>query len=86
MLIVSVTPQFRRMFRRLEFDLQEETFEKIELFKNSTNHQSLKVHKLKSAHKHRHSFSVNYKIRIVFTYITPKEAVLTAIGSHEVYK
>ncbi|MEY3784554.1 MAG: hypothetical protein RLZZ230_876 [Candidatus Parcubacteria bacterium] len=85
MIIISITPQFRRMFKKLEQSLQEEALEKIELFSDPTNHQSLKAHKLNGAHKHRHSFSVNYKTRIVFTFTSPTEAILTAIGSHKIY-
>jgi mRNA-degrading endonuclease YafQ of YafQ-DinJ toxin-antitoxin module len=58
----------------------------MEAFANTDNHQSLKVHKLNGPQKHQHGFSVNYKIRIVFTFISTEEAVLTAIGSHKIYK
>ena len=85
MLTVSVTPQFRKMFLKLERDLQAEALEKIESFKNPANHQNLKVHKLHGAHKKHYSFSVNYKIRVVFTYLDQTEAVLMAIGDHDVY-
>ena len=84
--MVSVTPQFKRMFKKLEPDLKEEALDKIESFSNTRNHKSLKVHKLKGNNKNRYSFSVNYKTRVVFTYLTDKEAVLTAIGNHDVYK
>ena len=67
--------------------LIEEALEKIELFRDSKNHENLKVHKLRGRLKEGYSFSVNYKIRIVFTYIDskPKEAQLHAIGDHDVY-
>ena len=38
---------FIRQFDKLEKDLQDEIIEKIELFKNISNHKNLKVHKLK---------------------------------------
>jgi mRNA-degrading endonuclease YafQ of YafQ-DinJ toxin-antitoxin module len=86
MLIVSVTPQFRRMFKKLEYELQEEALEKLEQLKNPTNHLALKVHKLKGIHSKRYSFSVNHKTRVVFSYVSATEVVLMAIGSHDVYK
>ena len=73
------------MFSKLETDLQEEALEKIGLFSNPTNHIQLKVHKLKGVHQQHYSFSVNYKHRIVFMYITKREAVLIAIGDHDIY-
>lgn len=85
---VSFSPAFLKVFEDLPDALQEEAFEKIELFKNPQFHKQLKVHKLSGPLNGRYSFSVNYKIRIVFTYlaVTPKEAVLLAIGDHDIYR
>ena len=85
MLEIIYTPSFIKQIGKLETDLYEETLEKIELLKNSTNHKKLKVHKLKGPLAGRFSFSINYKIRIVFTYSSKKEIVLHAIGDHSVY-
>ena len=83
---VAFTPQFKRQFKKLESDLQDEALDKIDLFANPKNHTALKVHKLKGPLRNRYSFSVNYKVRIVFMYLTPPEAVLLAIGDHDIYK
>jgi len=83
---VYFKPTFGRQFKLLEEGLQEEILEKIELFKNSKNHKQLKVHKLKGRLSGRYSFLVNYKIRIVFNFISKRKAVLLAVGDHEVYK
>lgn len=75
------------MLKALPHDLQEEAIEKIEVFKDVKSHKSLKVHKLRNRLRGRHSFSVNYKTRIVFKYVgKPKEALLLAIGDHDIYK
>jgi mRNA-degrading endonuclease YafQ of YafQ-DinJ toxin-antitoxin module len=88
MLQVALTPQFRRMFKRLEKYLQLESIEKIEQFKDPTNHKPLKVHKLKGGLKRSNNFSVNYKTRVVFEYEKhdSSSVILTAIGNHDVYK
>lgn len=83
---IKFKPNFVRQFNRLEPALQEEVVEKVELFKKIKNHKQLKVHKLKGRLKGRFSFSVNYKTRIVFAYISKKEAVLLAIGDRDLYK
>lgn len=85
---VAYTPSFIRQLGTLSPELKEEVLEKIELFREPINHQQLKVHKLTGRLKGRYSFSVNYKTRIVFRYLKtkPKEALLTAIGDHDVYK
>ncbi len=77
------------MLGKLPPELQEEAMEKIELFRNVQNHQQLKVHALRVQLIGRYSFSVNYKTRIVFHYLSKKikeEALLTAIGDHDVYR
>ena len=84
---VSFKPSFLRQFKKLPFPLQDETHERIELFKSSANHVSLKVHKLHGELKDCYSFSVNYRYRIVFMWeVQNKSAVLLAIGDHAVYE
>jgi len=83
---IFYTPTFVRQFNILEEDLRNEVIERIELFKNKKNHKLLKVHKLKGPLQGRYSFSVNYKTRIVFSYISKNEALLFVVGDHDVYK
>ncbi len=86
MLEVSFSPAFMRKYKLLDKELSEEVYEKIKLFKNKRNHQQLKVHKLKGKLFNRFSFTVSYKIRIIFQYLSKNEVVFLAIGSHDVYK
>ena len=86
MIAISYKPSFVRQVRGLEKDLRDEVLEKIELFKSEKNHRALKVHKLHGPLAGRWSFSVNYKTRIIFNYETKDEAVLLAIGDHDVYR
>lgn len=76
------------MLRGLPNALQCEAKEKILLFRDPANHLQLKVHKLKGRLKTRYSFSVNYDTRIVFRYLDtkPREALLLAVGDHDIYK
>lgn len=82
---IAFAPQFKRMFKKLEEDLQQEALAKIELLREPRNNESLKVHKLKGPLKGCWSFSVNYRVRIIFTYTEPSEIVLMAIGDHDIY-
>ncbi len=84
---ISYTSAFVRMLKSLPDDLIEEALEKIEQFRDPANHDRLKVHKLGGRLKGRYGFSINYRIRVVFGYTesSPKEAVLHAIGDHDVY-
>lgn len=83
---ISFKPSFVRAFGKLPADLQEEALERVELFKDTKNHQGLKVHKLKGRLSGYFSFSVTYSHRIVFSYESKTEVVFLAIGDHDVYK
>ena len=85
---VDYKPSFLREFKRLESALQEEAREKIELFKDPESHPQLRIHALKGRLAGYLSFSVNYRYRIIFTFSNKKknQAVLLAIGDHDVYR
>jgi addiction module RelE/StbE family toxin len=80
---IQYAPTFVRMYKRLEDNLKEEIKEKIAFFQDSTNHEKLKVHKLKGSLENTYSFSVNYKIRIVFEYEQKDIVNLLYVGSHD---
>lgn len=86
MIALIYAPVFVRQFSKLPKNLQVEVIEKIELFKDVTNHQKLKVHKLKGRLNDQYSFSVNYKYRIIFIYETKNQIAFLAIGDHDVYQ
>ncbi len=85
MIDVIYLPSFIRQYEKLDKALQDEVDDKIDLFINGFNNQSLKTHKLHGRLKDRWSFSVNYKVRIVFKYVSKKEAAFLAIGDHDIY-
>ncbi|OHA84151.1 MAG: hypothetical protein A2937_01115 [Candidatus Yonathbacteria bacterium RIFCSPLOWO2_01_FULL_47_33b] len=83
---VAYTPRFLRLLKKLPLGLQDEVIEKIELFKDASNHQRLEVHKLKGRLRKFYGFSVSYRDRVVFEYISENEVALLAVGDHEIYK
>ena len=83
---IGYKPSFVREFKKLPPDLQADALDKIELFKDSSNHKRLKTHKLKGKLGNYHSFSVTYSHRIVCSYISKNEVVFLAIGDHDVYR
>lgn len=83
---VLYKPSFVRDYKKLPTELQHEVRDKITLFTEESNHETLKVHKLKGALRDCYRFSVNYSHRIVFTYEQKGTAVLLSVGDHDVYK
>jgi len=86
MIEIIFAPIFVRNFKKLDDNLKEEILEKIEMFKNTSNHKLLKAHKLKGHYKDCYSFSVNYAYRIIFQYENKNKVALLAIGGHDIYK
>jgi mRNA-degrading endonuclease YafQ of YafQ-DinJ toxin-antitoxin module len=91
LLKIITSPRLNKSFHKLykyNNQLGEEILEKIEEFRDLKNHRKLKAHKLKSPEK-TYSFSINYKIRIVFEYAKNDIKIIhfLYIGNHdEVYE
>ena len=85
---ISYTSKFIKQYSKFNFELKEEIKEKINLFETNENYERLKIHKLHGRLKNKYSFSVNYKLRIVFQYLPKKSkrgVVFLAIGQHTIY-
>lgn len=80
---VHFTPHFVKSVKKMPDNLLEDIFDKVELLKNRENHKMLKVHKLNGSMKDLHGFSVNFKLRIIFKYISQGEVVCMFIGDHD---
>ena len=86
MIRISFKPSFIHQAQKLEKELFDELLEKIEALKNPENHLQLKVHKLHGRLTGCYGFSISYNIRVIFQYESKQEAVLLAIGDHDIYK
>ena len=84
-MIVSFSPSFLKKAGKLPPSLQDEIDDKISLFKEDSSHPFLKTHKLHGYLRGKWSFSVNYKYRIIFEYLSKDEVKLLAVGSHSIY-
>ncbi len=85
MIEVYFSEQFLKKLDRLERDVKEEVYAKTEKFRHLSNHPMLKVHKLHGKMKDKYSFSVSYKIRITFKYITKNSVVFLTVGDNNIY-
>lgn len=85
MLKIIYAPTFIRRYEKLESELQAEVLIKLNLFQDKDNHKSLNVHKLHGHFSDRYSFSVNYRIRIIFRYLSKSEVAILTVGDHDVY-
>lgn len=81
-------PKFVRQLKKLPLELQQEIFEKINLFQDAKNHNKLKVNKLRGRLAHSYSFSINYRVRVIFRYASKRKDVahFLFVGDHDIYK
>lgn len=89
MIEIYYTAKFSKILNKISQNnpaLFDEIVEKIEDFKNLKNHKRLKVHKLHGEMKKLHSFSIDYKNRIVFKYLDKQTAILLVFGDHQIYQ
>jgi len=84
---VFYTKRFVKQVSKFDTNLQKDIFASVKYFKDTKNHKQLEVHKLKNSMRMFHSFSVNYKMRIIFIFEKDKKsATLLQVGGHEIYK
>ncbi|MDO8408251.1 MAG: type II toxin-antitoxin system mRNA interferase toxin, RelE/StbE family [bacterium] len=86
MITVGFTPEFFRHLKKLSLQLQALSFERIDLFRDKSNHRRLKVHKLHGKYQGFFGFSVDRKYRIMFEWISKNEARLHTVGDHSIYE
>jgi len=85
-LTVGYQPTFIRQLKKLSVDVITDALEEIELFRDPSNHERLRVHKLKGNLSGQYSFSVTYSHRVIFEYIDEETVRLFLIGNHDQYK
>lgn len=83
---VLYTADFKKKFKAISKKEKGKILKKLHLFWLNPLDTSLKTHKLSGRLKDHWSFSLNYKIRIMFRFVDKKTVELIDIGGHEIYK
>jgi toxin HigB-1 len=82
---IQYSPKFARQYKKLSKDIKEKAKEKEIIFRNNPFDDQLKTHKLNGVFKDYYSFSVDYKIRIIFIFEEENLIRFELIGNHDVY-
>jgi addiction module RelE/StbE family toxin len=83
---VAFSSSFKRAFRRRikgNAALETRFWERVELFQDNPFDQRLRTHKLSGTLKDLWSFSIQYDLRIVFSFLEGDRALFVDIGTHE---
>jgi mRNA interferase YafQ len=83
---ISFTAAFRKALKR-KFrknpNLEKRFWERVDIFRNNPHDPRLRTHKLSGAMKDWWSFSVDYGLRVIFSFVGPDRALFLDIGTHE---
>jgi addiction module RelE/StbE family toxin len=89
MIEIAFSSSFKRAFKKSvagNTSLETRFWERVELFKNNPFDPKLRTHKLSGKLKDLWSFSVEYDLRVIFSFAGEDKVILIDIGSHkEVY-
>lgn len=83
---IDYSPEFVRCFKKLSHELKIKTFEREEIFRKDQFDPRLKTHKLSGKLKNDYAFCVDFKTRIIFSFVNKKLIRFHSIGSHDIYK
>jgi mRNA-degrading endonuclease YafQ of YafQ-DinJ toxin-antitoxin module len=83
---IEYSPEFVRRFNKLPKELKLKALEKEKIFRKDQFDLRLKTHKLNGKLKGRYAFHVDFKNRIIFSFVNPKLARFLSVGTHDIYK
>lgn len=83
---IHYTSKFERNFKKLPRSVREKAAEKERIFREDPFRPILKTHRLKGPMRDFHSFSINYRYRIVFAFEDNGGVTFVDAGDHSIYK
>ena len=83
---IIYSPQFQREYRRLPSAAKDKTEKREKIFRINPFDKRLKTHKLRGRLSELWSFSIDYRYRIIFEFMSEKKVIFHAIGDHSLYK
>ena len=89
MIEIAFSSSFKRAFRKRvqgKVGLEARFWERVAIFQNNPFDPRIRAHKLSGQLKDLWSFSVEYDVRVIFSFIEDGKALFIDIGTHkEVY-
>jgi mRNA-degrading endonuclease YafQ of YafQ-DinJ toxin-antitoxin module len=83
---ISLSSSFRKAFKKKVRDnptLEKRFWERVAVFKDDPFDPRLRTHKLSGSMRDWWSFSVDYDVRVVFSFVDANRVLLVDIGTHE---
>lgn len=81
---IFFTARFLRSFNKLPNAVQDDVEHSVEEYRQKSNHQRLKLHKLHGKFKKYYAFSANFSYRIIIK-IEKDSVYCMDVGDHSIY-
>ena len=82
---IYYSPEFVRRFKKLSNELKLKALEKEKIFRKNYRDPRLKTHKLSGKLDGRLAFWIDLKVRIIFSFVSPKLVYFHSVGGHDIY-
>ena len=83
---IDYSPEFVRRFKKLSSELKFKALEREKIFRKDQFDSRLKTHKLSGKLAGRYAFWIDFKNRIIFSFINKKLIYFHSVGGHDIYK
>ena len=83
---IGYTSKFSKSLNSLPIAIQSAVVKKDAIFRLDPFDARLRTHQLKGKLEDYWAYSVNYRYRIIFKFISDLEVVYIDVGTHEVYR
>lgn len=83
---ILFTPELKRDYRKLSKAAQASVKGRGKLLQENPFHPLLRTHKLTGSLKGCWSFSVDFRVRVIFLFASQEEILLLRVGDHSIYR
>jgi len=83
---IEYSPKFERLYKKLPEDIKILAVEQEKIFRKNPFDPKLKTHKLSGPLRNYWAFWIDYKYRLIFSFLNSKTVRFHIIGDHRIYK
>jgi mRNA-degrading endonuclease RelE of RelBE toxin-antitoxin system len=83
---IFYAPEFQRDYKKLPEVVKKQLKLKGQLFEENPFHPLLRTHKLTGVLSGLWSFSVDFRHRVIFEFLSGREVLLLRVGNHSIYR
>lgn len=83
---IEYSPKFMRLYKKLPADIKILAEKQEKIFRKNPFDKKLRIHKLSGPMRNYWAFWIDYRYRIIFSFLDSKTARFHIVGDHSVYK